>query len=33
MNISLAHKIELKPANIQRGYFIRACGTARLKYL
>ena len=29
MNISLAHKIELKPNNIQKGYFARACGTAR----
>ena len=29
MNISLAHKIELKPANIQKGYFLRACGTSR----
>ncbi len=29
MNIQLAHKIELAPTNIQRGYFARACGTAR----
>jgi putative transposase len=29
VKISLAHKIELKPNNIQKGYFARACGTAR----
>lgn len=29
MNIVLAHKIELRPNNIQKGYFARACGTAR----
>lgn len=32
MIIQLAHKIELDPTNIQRGYFIRACGTARFTW-
>lgn len=29
MKIQLAHKIELAPTNFQKGYFARACGTAR----
>lgn len=32
MIIQLAHKIELNPTNIQRGYFARACGTARFTW-
>lgn len=32
MIIQLAHKIELDPTNVQRGYFIRACGTARFTW-
>ena len=27
-----AHKIELKPNNMQAGYFVRACGVARFVY-
>ena len=32
MIIQLAHKIELDPTNAQRGYFVRACGTARFTW-
>jgi len=32
MIIQLAHKIELDPTNVQRGYFVRACGTARFTW-
>lgn len=32
MIIQLAHKIELDPTNVQKGYFARACGTARFAW-
>lgn len=32
MIIQLGHKIELDPTNEQRGYFARACGTARFTW-
>jgi len=32
MKIHRSHKIELKPNNVQRGYFKRACGIARFVF-
>ncbi len=32
MLFQIAHKIELSPNNIQKGYFRQACGTARFTY-